>query len=76
MKDPQSYAKAKRDWEDVQEVAYRRFHFEKTRRAYLQGQSARITVNINVMERLEYHDALVFGSQRHNEPGRGRWPYA
>lgn len=87
MKDDASYAKAKADWSAAQERAHRRFFFAETRKAYLGVQSARITANVNIMERLEFHDArviaVVFGdgepagvavdSVVRNGP---RWPYA
>ena len=76
MIDTASYAKAKVDWTAAQELAHRCFQFEKSRRAFLQTQSARITRNVDEMERLEKHDALVFGPQHCDAAGRGRWPYA
>lgn len=76
IRDPLSYAKARADWADVQEIADRRYQFTTTKRAYLQTQSARITRNIDYMVLLERNDELVFGRAACDEAGRGSWPYA
>lgn len=76
MKDPASYAKAKADWASVQEVAARRFHFDRTRSAYIQTQSARITRTIDLMERLEWLDGMCdVPAGQCDSPGIGYWPY-
>lgn len=65
------YIKAKRDWTTVQQVADRRFVFEKSKRAYIQTQAARITHNIDELCRLAETDAYFF-----SDTVIGRWPYA
>ena len=75
MNDSASYAKARADWDTQQRLADRRFAFDHSKRAFLQVQSRRITHNINELEVLERCDGLIYGPQRFDAAGTGRWPY-
>lgn len=75
MIDRASDLKARADWANVQIAADVRFAFDKSRRAYLGAQSHRITVNVDICERLGELDAMIFGRDPPSAPGLGAWPF-